>query len=148
MARIYRLIEEVIPSNPTGQDMPIGENPVGDVPGEGRFATKEELGDVKKAVGEVGKKVEALSGDVKKMKEAFEGKKGDEDEEEEENGKEGAGEVREPALSGSEEPRAFKAETMSEALSHRKSVIGTMPTQKTNVRNAVKEYLNLSVGGI
>jgi len=122
MARIYREVE-VQPSNPTTVP-PMADNPVGNVPGEGKYVSMEAFDD---RCGKLEEGVRMIGKEVSRMRKSMEG----------------AGEVKDPAMSpGPDAPR-----TMPERLEGRKTIVGNQPMKETlDIKKSVKEFLRTQGG--
>jgi len=111
--RIYREIDLAQPGRNPVETPKLGANPVGNVPGEGKY--------VEKAVYDEGmRKIERR---VRRLEEAV-------------------GLDRQPDIAGAEEPFDMMAERIRESLSRRKTVLtGGVSKEGIDIKSAVKAYL-------
>jgi TolA-binding protein len=111
--RIYREIDLAQPGRNPVKTPELGANPVGNVPGEGKY--------VEKAVYDEG--MRKIEGRIRRLEEAV-------------------GLDRQPDIAGAEEPFDMMAERIRESLSKRKTVLtGGVSREGFDIKSAVKAYL-------
>jgi hypothetical protein len=143
MVRIFREVDDVQPSSPTGKDMPLGLSPPGDVPGEKGF-DQYQIEAIKKVVREEFRRREAEEEEEEeKTLEAI--KRRIEALEEKVRADEGAGETRgeTPGLpAGPEQPRTFPE--------RRKTIVTGNPASVKDslgdIQGRVKEFVRKTGG--